>query len=200
MSFDDDFNPEALLGRTRSRPTDRVRKTRRTREGLPPRSAYEKAAPASRGIYDRLAMVFRDAPCYVSQGAPLLAKLLQERVEGEPLIVQHKTTGQRRPDSLVEELVTYMIERFWERLPNDLRKTNPLNVFLSADVWNPLVEETLDHQDTIRLSAANWVRGGPAAVEADPFYAPFIDDEQPTPTGSLSERLAAAKQQHEENN
>lgn len=197
--FNDEFDPaDALFGR----PTDQSgRKPKRSPRGEARRSAYDRVTekrttPVSRGIYDHLAMVFRDAPCYISQGAPLLAKLLQDRVEAEPLLTKHLRTGERRNDALIQDMVEYMIRRFWERVPNDQRG-NVLSTFLSADWWDGLVEETVDHQKTLRIPDSAWKSEGGHTVSAEnPFYLPFISPDKPAPVGTLAERLKAAREKH----
>ena len=194
MSYDDDFNPaDALLGG--KGPTDHRRQST-FRPRRQPRSAYDSAPKpaANRGIYDHLGMVFRDAPCFIPQGAPLLAKLLQERVESEDALVKHMVTGKRRSDALIQDLVEYMIRRFWERDPNDQRG-NPLNTFFSAEWWEPLVEESVDHQRTVRIPDTAWRPDGAHVVnESDPFYSPFFAAQKAHPAGTLMERMQAARE------
>lgn len=200
MSYDDEFDPAQALFGIEEKPQRGRRSAKRgsrfdTAEDTSRPRPAARTTP-SRGIYDHLAMVFRDAPAFVPQGASLLAKLLQDRVEGEDRLTKHMRTGERRSDALIQDLVEYMIRRFWERVPNDQRP-GAINTFLHPEWWDALVEETVDHQRTIRIPDTAWRPAGAHTVSPDdPFYAAFIGPDRPAPTGSLSERLSAARRKH----
>lgn len=179
-------------GNEEQRPRGREKKPRGSRTKEVARTAYSSASKPlqDRGIYDHLAMVFRDAPCYVPQGAPLIARLLQERAQADDLLMRTTVTKQPRPEHRIQDVVEYMIKHFWMRVPNDQRG-RALNAFLD-EWWDGLLEESLDHQIALALPFERFVPGGAQAVATDPFYEQFKRPEKAKPTGTLRERLDAA--------
>lgn len=208
MAWHDQFDTSNVLDDPHDAPEPKRRKPRGARSetrhlaeevygARAARSTYDRPErkPISRGIYDHLAMVFRDAPCYIPQGAPLIAKVLKDRVGEDERLTLTTVSKEPRPEAVVQDIVESMIRWFWQRVPNDERG-RALNAF-TGEWWDALVEEALDHQRTLRIPDSAWQPAGGAVVGEDPFYAPFVAKRSHNPTGPLSARLAAAQRKHD---
>jgi hypothetical protein len=194
-----DYDVENLLGEKKPERTARKRPQRSPRpakSGEPTRPTQRAEWSARNGIYDHLAATFRDTPVYVMQGAPLIAKLLRERVQADRSLTHRIGSDKPRDEHVVQDLVEYMIRRFWATVPNDQR-ANAFTAFLKDEWWQPLAEEAINHMRLQRIADAPETPGGPAILRT-PLYAEYIAARKRHPAGGLRDRLIAARHHHEQ--
>ena len=178
---------------------DRGKKREEARDRATQPWRDRKPAP-DLGIYDHLAMAFRDTDVYVPQGATLIAKLLRDRVKADARIHTQTDGKTPRAGARVQDVVEFMIKRFWAEVPNDQR-TNALNNFLKEEWWGALAEESVNHHRMLQIPDSAFRPAGPQGMENDPFYDQFMAAKKRHPAGKglpLRARLEIARAHHEQ--
>lgn len=163
---------------------------RAVRDGKP-------AQKPSSGLYDRLAEQFLAQDWIATHrgnttmapaievgdtGRPLIAKILRDKVAGEKRF-------EGRDEEKIEEVIVYAMKHYFDRLDNSERRGRLVNQFVSADWWDTLLPEAIDHWHTIRIDPEAFERG---QREAEAYYAawPKRDARPALPTNP---REAAAR-------